>query len=67
MSRGKVGKRGVGSKGARACEGGRGLHGRGRVHGGGGGRRLVPGGWLTGGVRGVERGNERKRAVSANR
>jgi hypothetical protein len=44
MSRGKVGKQGVGSKGARACEGGRGLHGRGRVHGGGMGRRLVTGG-----------------------
>jgi hypothetical protein len=42
-----VGERGAGSKGARACGGGRGLRGRGRVHGGGVGGRLGTGsdGW----------------------
>jgi hypothetical protein len=38
---GKVGERGAGSKGARACGGGRGLRGRGHVHDGGVGERLV--------------------------
>jgi hypothetical protein len=32
---GEVGERGASSKGARACGGGRGLRGRGRVHDGG--------------------------------
>jgi hypothetical protein len=51
---GEVGERGTGSKGARACGGGRGLRGRGRVHGGGLGGRLGTGsdGW---GPRGRER------------
>jgi hypothetical protein len=51
---GKVVERGAGSKGARACGGGRGLRGHGRVHGGGVGERLVTGGWLTGGVHGAK-------------
>jgi hypothetical protein len=35
MRIGEVGERGAGSKGARACGGGRETRGRGRVHGGG--------------------------------
>jgi hypothetical protein len=35
MSREKVGERGTGSKGARACRGGRRMRIRGRIHGGG--------------------------------
>jgi hypothetical protein len=60
-----VGEQGVGSKGARACGGGWGLRGRGRVHARGMSDRLGTGD-LTGGVRGAERGNERERAASAD-
>jgi hypothetical protein len=35
--------------------------------GGGRGREVSDGGWLIGGVRGAERGNERERAVNADR
>jgi hypothetical protein len=52
---GEVGERGAGSKQARACGGGRGLRGRGHVHGGGMGGRLGTrtDGW---GPRDTERG-----------
>jgi hypothetical protein len=52
---GKVGERGVGSKGARVCGGGRKTRGRGRVHDGGVDERLGTGsdGW---GLQGRERG-----------
>jgi hypothetical protein len=50
---GEVGERGSGSKGARACRGGRRTRGRGHVHGGGRGREVRDG--LTGGGCGAER------------
>jgi hypothetical protein len=53
VSRGEVGERGTGSKGARACEGGRRTRGRGRVHSRGRGREVRDG--LMGGVREAER------------
>jgi hypothetical protein len=47
IEQGKVGERGASSKGARACEGGRKMHRRGRIHGGGMAERLGTGsdGW----------------------
>jgi hypothetical protein len=64
---GKVGEQGAGSKGARACRGGQRLRGRGHPRRGRG-REVSDGwGWLTRGVHGAERGNERKWAVSADR
>jgi hypothetical protein len=54
-----VGDRGMRSKGARACGGGRRTHGRGCVHGEGRGREVRDG--LTGGVRGTEREQARVR------
>jgi hypothetical protein len=58
-----VGERGMGSKGVRACGGGRRTRGRGRVHGEGRGREVRDG--LTGGVREAER--ERARAKKKQR
>jgi hypothetical protein len=55
---GEVGKRGTGSKGARACRGGQGTRRRGRVHGERRGWEVRDG--LTGGVCEAER--ERARA-----
>jgi hypothetical protein len=58
-----VGERGSGSKGARACRGGRRTRGRGHVHGGGRGREVRDG--LTGGGCGAERESERVRKEAA--
>ena len=52
-------ERGVGSKGAMAYGGGRGLCGRGRVHGEGMGERLGKRRGLTGGVHRAARGDPR--------
>jgi hypothetical protein len=51
---GEVDERGMGSKGARACRGGRRTHERGRVHGEGHGQEVRDG--LMGGVREAEGG-----------
>jgi hypothetical protein len=63
---GEVGERGTGSKGARACRGGRRTHGHGRVHGGECGRKVRDAegtdGW---GPRGREK--ERARAEKKRR
>ena len=59
MSRGKWASRVRALKGARACGGGRGMRGRGRVHGGGVGERLGKRRGLTGGVHGAARGDPR--------
>jgi hypothetical protein len=53
VSDGKVGEQGMGSKGARACGGGRRTRRRGRVHDEGCEREVRDG--LMGGVRGTER------------
>jgi hypothetical protein len=59
MSRGKWESRVQALKGARACGGGRGMRGRGRVHGRGMGERLGKRGGLAGGVHGAARGDPR--------